>query len=74
MSALRAKLGRAIRRLRKAAGYSQEAFADRCKVHRTFMGTVERGESNISLDNIEKIAKGLGLSAAQLLMEAERDR
>ncbi len=74
MSALRARLGRTIRRLRQEAGYSQESFADRCKVHRTYMGSVERGETNISLDNLERIAKALDLSAGQLLSEAEREK
>lgn len=74
MTALRTKLGRAIRRLRKAAGYSQESFADRCKVHRTYMGAVERGETNISLDNLERIAKALNLSTSLLLLEAEKER
>lgn len=71
MQTLRMRLGRAVRRLRKKAGYSQESFADRCGLHRTYMGAVERGESNISLDNIEKIARALHLTAAQLLTEAE---
>jgi len=74
MPTLRVRLGRAVRRLRKEAGFSQESFADRCKVHRTYMGSVERGETNISLDNIERIAKALGLTAAGLLAEAERER
>lgn len=74
MLTLRARLGRAVRRLRKEAGFSQESFADRCRVHRTYMGSVERGETNISLDNIERIAKALGLTAASLLAEAERER
>ena len=74
MSALRAKLGRAVRRLRRAAGYSQESFADKCGLHRTYMGSVERGETNISLDNLERIAKALGLTAGQLLVEAEKER
>jgi transcriptional regulator with XRE-family HTH domain len=74
MATLRGGLGRAVRRLRKQAGYSQEAFADRCKLHRTYMGSVERGETNISLDNIERIAKALGLTAGELLTEADRER
>jgi transcriptional regulator with XRE-family HTH domain len=74
MTPLRARLGRAIRRLRKVAGYSQESFADRCKLHRTYMGAVERGETNISLDNLERIAKALSLSAGLLLLEAEKER
>ena len=74
MGALRAKLGRAVRRLRRAAGYSQESFADKCGLHRTYMGSVERGETNISLDNLERVAKALGLTAGQLLFEAEKER
>ena len=74
MPTLRTRLGRAVRRLRTAAGYSQESFADACGLHRTYMGAVERGETNISLDNIERIARGLRLSPAQLLTEAERER
>lgn len=74
MLSLRQRFGRAIRRLREKADYSQEAFADRCGLHRTYMGSVERGERNISLDNIEKIAKGLGLTVGQLFAETERER
>ena len=74
MTALRSKVGRAVRRLRLAAGYSQESFADKCGVHRTYMGSVERGETNISLDNLERIAKALNMTAGQLLIEAEKER
>lgn len=73
MSTLRHRLGKAIRRLRTAAGYSQEAFADHAKVHRTYMGTVERGEVNLTLENIEKLAAALDLAAWQLLREAESE-
>lgn len=71
MLPLRTRLGHAVRRLRLAAGYSQESFADHVGVHRTYMGAVERGEVNISLDNIERIAGALGLTAGGLLLEAE---
>jgi transcriptional regulator with XRE-family HTH domain len=74
MATLRVRLGRAIRRLRREADYSQEAFADKCKLHRTYMGSVERGETNISLDNIERIAKALNLRPGELLNEAEKER
>jgi transcriptional regulator with XRE-family HTH domain len=69
---LRAHLGAAIRRRRVAAAYSQEAFAARVGLHRTFIGTVERGESNVSLDTLDRLARGLGTSAGELLLEAER--
>jgi transcriptional regulator with XRE-family HTH domain len=74
MSTLRKRLGKAIRRLRADKGYSQESFASHVKVHRTFMGAVERGEQNLSLDSLEKIARGLGITAAALLAEAEFER
>jgi len=61
-------LGQRIRELRTERGYSQEAFADKCGVHRTFMGTVERGESNLSFQNIVKVVTTLGISPSFLLM------
>ena len=74
MSRLQERLGRAVRRLRKAAGYSQESFADLVGVHRTYMGAVERGEVNISLQNIERIANALELRPSKLLQKAEKER
>lgn len=58
MLSIRVRLGRTIRRLRTEAEYSQESFADAVGVHRTYMGAVERGEVNVSLDNIERIGPG----------------
>jgi transcriptional regulator with XRE-family HTH domain len=74
MPTLRKKLGQAVRRLRTDAGYSQESFADACEVHRTYIGSVERGETNISLDNIERIAKTLKIPVSRLFAEAEQGR
>ncbi len=64
-------LGERIRELRRAQGYSQEGFADKCGVHRTFMGTVERGESNLSFQNIVKVAETLGIPLAGLFKDLE---
>jgi transcriptional regulator with XRE-family HTH domain len=64
-------LGQRIRELRLAQGYSQESFADKCGVHRTFMGTVERGESNLSFLNIVKVTETLGVSLAVLFTDLE---
>jgi transcriptional regulator with XRE-family HTH domain len=64
-------LGHRIRELRTEQGYSQEAFADKCGVHRTFMGTVERGESNLSFQNIAKVASTLGVPLSTLFRELE---
>lgn len=59
-------LGLRIRDLRRTQGLSQEDLADKCGVHRTFMGTVERGESNLSFSNILKVASTLGMSLSAL--------
>jgi transcriptional regulator with XRE-family HTH domain len=64
-------LGQRIRELRTEQGYSQEAFADKCGVHRTFMGTIERGESNLSFQNIFKVATNLGVSLSTLFQDLE---
>lgn len=54
-------------RLRKSAGLSQEALADLCGLHRTYIGSVERSERNISIDNMEAIAKALKCPLCDLL-------
>jgi transcriptional regulator with XRE-family HTH domain len=64
-------LGQRIRELRTEQGYSQEAFADKCGVHRTFMGTVERGESNLSFQNIARVATTLGVPLSTLFRDLE---
>jgi transcriptional regulator with XRE-family HTH domain len=64
-------LGQRIRELRTEQGYSQEGFADKCCVHRTFMGTVERGESNLSFQNIAKVATTLGVPLSTLFHDLE---
>ena len=64
---LRTILARNIRLRRSALGISQEALADLCGLHRTYVGAVERCERNISIDNIEKLAAALGVSAPELL-------
>jgi transcriptional regulator with XRE-family HTH domain len=73
----RTKLGSArgvfaanVRRLRTEAGLSQESFADACGLHRTYIGSIERGERNVSLDNVERIACALGVSIATLFAPA----
>ena len=71
MSQLLTALGRVVRSRRTAAGHSQEGFADIVGVHRTYMGAVERGEKNISLRNLQRIAEALNLRGSQLLGEAE---
>ena len=59
--------GRRVRQLRKAKGVSQEAFAHTIKIDRSYFGSIERGERNVSLENICLIAEGLGVAPAELL-------
>lgn len=63
----RVKLGARVRQLRKIAGLSQEELAFRSGMHRTYVGSIERAEQNVSIDNIHKIAKALKVSPKELL-------
>ena len=56
-----------VRLLRTEKWYSQEGFAAFCKLHRTYMGLIERWKANISLENIVLIAKKLDITASELL-------
>lgn len=66
MEDIRVRFGRALRQRRNKLGVSQEAFADMCELDRTYIGGIERGERNVSLVNIEKIAKTLRVSISEL--------
>jgi len=66
MENIRDRFGKALRQRRQKLGVSQEAFADMCQLDRTYIGGIERGERNVALVNIEKIAKTLRLSIAEL--------
>ena len=58
-----------MRIARNEIGISQEELADQCELHRTYIGSVERGERNISVDNMEVIAIALGRKLVDLLAE-----
>ena len=60
------RFGARVRELRLEKGLSQEKFAAKCGLDRTYLGSVERGERNIALRNIEKIAKALGSTISDL--------
>ena len=58
-----------VRRRREARGLSQEALASLAKLHRTYVGSIERAERNVSIDNMEKLAIALGVPLAELVRE-----
>lgn len=64
--AIKAAFGQRVRELRTAKGLSQEALALACDLDRTYIGGIERGERNVSLVNIEKIATALGVRVREL--------
>jgi transcriptional regulator with XRE-family HTH domain len=66
MHDIRIRFGTRIRQLRNDRGWSQEELADRAGLHRTYIGSVERGEQNLSLVNIERLSATLGVSLAKL--------
>jgi transcriptional regulator with XRE-family HTH domain len=59
--------GRRVREFRAERGLSQEQLAELAGVHRTYLGGIERGERNPTLSNVERIAKALRVSPAQLV-------
>ena len=68
---LQATVGGNLRAYRRARGMSQEAFADFLDVHRTYMGGVERGERNLTLKSLERLADRLGLDPLVLLQPVD---
>lgn len=71
MSTLLKTVGKNIRNFRKVQGLSQEDLAELSGLHRTYIGGIERGERNVSLSNIEKIASALNTKPYLLLKENE---
>lgn len=62
-----ARFGDRVRELRKREGLSQEAFAAKCGLDRTYVGGIERGERNVALRNIALIAHSLDISLSELM-------
>lgn len=60
------RVGKNIRRIRESKNLSQEAFAFKANLHRAYIGQIERGEKNIGLQNLEKIALALEVSIQNL--------
>jgi transcriptional regulator with XRE-family HTH domain len=70
-SAANQGLGKAIRTVRESKGYTQESFASKAELDRSYYGAIERGEFNITVDTIMTIATGLEESAAELFNRAK---
>ena len=68
---LRQIMAENLRFLRLAAHISQEELAELCDMHRTYISDIERCNRNVSIDNIEKIAKALHITASDLLKERD---
>lgn len=62
-----ARLARNLRQRREAKGWSQEEFADRAGIHRTYVSDLERGKRNPTITVVERLAKPFGITASDLL-------
>ena len=62
-----------LRKYRNALGLSQEAFAEKCGLHRTYISAVECYRRSIALENVQRIADALGIETYQLFMEDDKN-
>lgn len=68
---LQKSIGQAIRRRREAGPLNQEAFADHIQMHRAYYGELERGNKDIRMSTLKRIAKGLGIPMWEIIRDAE---
>ena len=66
---LTCSVGERLRELRRQAGLSQEDLAEKAGLHRTYVGSCERGERNISIVNLERLCRSLGVSMSEFLLD-----
>lgn len=64
-------LGAVLRRRRTVLGYSQESFADKIEMHRTYYSAIERGEKNLQLSTLRKVCEGLKVKIWEVIRDAE---
>ncbi|MFW2590172.1 helix-turn-helix domain-containing protein [Sagittula sp. SSi028] len=67
MVGIRERVALNIRKIRQSNALSQEELADLCGLHRTYIGSVERSERNITIENLDRIAHALGVNARDLI-------
>jgi len=67
LSDVRIRFGEKLRKVRQRVGLSQERLAELAGLHRTYVSSVERGQRNISLENVERLADALGITMAELM-------
>lgn len=67
---LQTKLGAAIRERREVSGFSQDTFADSIGMHRAYYSAIERGQRNITLSTLARLAEGLKIPIAKIMAEA----
>ena len=68
---IRERFGFAVKDRREALGLTQEEFAERAGIHRTYLSDIERGTRNVSLVNIERVAHGLSMKISELFRAVE---
>lgn len=66
---VKSRFGTRLREIREERGYSQEKLAERAGLHRNYVGGIERGERNVALENIVKLAKALSVSPRELFAD-----
>lgn len=66
--------GTNLRKYRTELGLSQEKFAEKCGLHRTYIGSVECFQRNVSLENIQRIADALGVESYKLLIDNNKEQ
>ena len=67
MADIKKIFGKNVRKLREKQNITQEKLAELCNLHRTYIGGIERGERNVSLENIQKVADALGVKIEHLI-------